>query len=135
MEEKEISNAIERYNFVREIAKKDNVVASFLDRLVDCAARYVGVTATMKAQNLAFKYSENCREDKGISELDKSRRIHHEALVSTLNVLNRYLFKNYKGKIPAGGIYSLARDSIKDRHSVGTWAGNLVFGLKGEGKT
>ena len=45
-----------------------------------------------------------------MEELDRNRRIKHDALISQLTAMNRYLFKNYQTRrsVPVGGVYSLA---------------------------
>jgi hypothetical protein len=53
----------------------------------------------------------------------------HDALISNLNIFNRYLFNNYENA-PKGGLFSLSPDSINNRYAVGDWAGHLTFALK-----
>jgi len=134
MESEKINQARERFNKVENLVKEDKVAVGFLDKLVDSAVRYVGVVATMSAQVNATRDSENCFDERGLIEtLDKERKVYHEGLRSNLDIFNRYLFKNFNGEAPKGGIYSLSSDSIKDRSAVKDWAGYFVFGLKEQG--
>lgn len=131
MENKQIENAKRRYKQIENLVKKDSVAGSFLRKLVESATRYVSFTANMQADINRLKTSDSYfKEKETIANLDRTRRNYHEGLLSNLNIFNRYLFKNYNGKTPIGGIYSLSPESIRDRNAVGDWAGCLVFGLK-----
>lgn len=130
MDKNAINNAKERRSQIERIIKNDNIAEGLLRRLSLSAVNYVNDCANMEAQLRSLKNSERYVDEKEfIGELDRTRRNSHEGLISNLNVLNRYLFKNYDGKVPVGGIYSLSPESIKSREAVGDWAGYFVFGL------
>lgn len=64
-------------------------------------------------------------------ELDRHRRIAHDALLSSCTAFNRYLKKEYPGQYPEGGIFGMPKASLVnfDRHTAGDWAGELVHEL------
>jgi hypothetical protein len=131
MEKEKIKQAKERYNEIEKIVNGDKAAEGLLRSLSLSALRYVDVSANMIAQIIASKDANSFRDETEFSKtLDFEKRYAHEALISNLNVLNRYLFNKYEGKVPQGGIYSLPPESIKNRHSVGDWAGYFVMGLK-----
>ena len=68
---------------------------------------------------------------RNIKNFDQRKRISHEALISQLAIVNRYVFKNnnLKGRVPIGGIYSLDPNTIVNRNMVGDWAYYLVNAL------
>jgi len=138
MNKNNLKLAKERYLRVKEISKEDSNVSSLLESLVGSATRYVCHVANMEAQikrnsvdSRESTPSFYLRERARLREsLDSERRIYHNALISRLSALNRYLFNEFPDEIPAGGIYSLDPESIRDRRYVGTWAGNLVSAIK-----
>ncbi len=63
-----------------------------------------------------------------IHRLDQRRTLAHNALIDSVNICNRYLFKNYKDAVPPGGVYSddPLHLSPENRRAIGNWAGKLV---------
>ncbi len=132
MAKEENIKAFERFSEIENIVQDDSLAGDMLKKLVRSATRYIGHVANVEAEIRNFNSSENYFKDEGAyrEELGNTRRIYHNALISNLHVLNRYLFQNYEGDVPTGGIYSKSPDSIKDRNAIGDWAGSLVFGMK-----
>jgi hypothetical protein len=60
-----------------------------------------------------------------LSELDRSRKIKHDALISDLNIINRYLFKKYGKEIPEGGLFFGNVERFYDRETIADWAGKV----------
>ncbi|MBT4376853.1 DUF3232 domain-containing protein [archaeon] len=124
----------ERYNEIKEILSGDSNASNFLEGLVECATRYISHVDHMSTE--VKKLSEDdrldtpsfyCNQHMGAMEsLTRDRRIYHDSLISKLNAMNRYLFKTFPDETPLGGIYTLPRDTIKDRKAVGAWARHLV---------
>lgn len=131
MKKEQIDIAKERYKQIENIVKEDEVAENLLNRLTNSATRYVSFVSNMGAQIKRLKFFNIYFEEREtIANLDNERKNYHEGLISNLNVMNRYLFKNYKGKIPPGGIYSLSPVSINNRKAIGDWAGYFVLGLR-----
>ncbi len=138
MKKPEVIKAKKRYKEISELVETDENATKFLNGLVESATRYVTYVANMEAE--IRKNSRDSREsysayysqqNKDVKEnFDRTKRFYHEGLISKLNVFNRYLFNNFKGKAPIGGIYSLLPESIKDRNAVGDWAGHLVNAVR-----
>lgn len=67
-------------------------------------------------------------------ERDTNRRISHEALMSSLTAVNRYLFTNYEPgtDVPYGGACSLDPIFLSpmDRIAVGRWSCEMVIGMQ-----
>ena len=138
MQSDRLEAAVTRYDTICDIVKDDKMGSQLVRDVVDSADRYVGVVLSFEARIKMANApdSENWRSnrDRGtseiIAELDSSRRLSHNALIDGLMSTNRYLFKNFQGKVPIGGLYSLPPETIRDRNAVGDWAGDLIFGLK-----
>lgn len=129
--EKTNLKAVERFSEIENLVQGDSAAENLLNSLVNSATRYVNFVADSEAEIRNLKNSDNYfKEKETVAMLDNSRRNYHESLISNLKSINRYLFKNYDGKTPVGGVYSLPPESIRDRNAVGDWAGNLIFGLK-----
>lgn len=125
---KEVKKAGERYALIHKflIDKNDNFGLELLDDLIDACKRYAEFVSSMEKRIQLIKYKEESWDVANrIEELDKNRRIIHDALISKLYALNRYLFKTYK-EIPISGIYSLDPETIRDRAVIGDWVGYLT---------
>ncbi|MEW5897062.1 MAG: DUF3232 domain-containing protein [Nanoarchaeota archaeon] len=122
--------AYNRFMQLRDFLERqtDNKGLDLLTELVDKAAGYV---ESIVCASLFRTYLEVERMIHELKERDQRRRIAHEALIAQLHATNRYLFQTYGiGKdIPAGGVFSLTPEAIKNRTQVGDWAGYLVLGL------
>ncbi|MBU0456541.1 MAG: DUF3232 domain-containing protein [Nanoarchaeota archaeon] len=126
-------NAYARFTQVKDFLEdnEDKKGLSLIEELLTKAISYIDCIVRMDISNtVRFRLEEEEMINK-LVELDHLRRIKHEALISQLNITNRYLFKNYEvdNDIPAGRVYSLPPETIRDRVSVGDWAGYLITGL------
>ncbi len=133
-------SAYKRFEHVREVLKlnEDEKGMKLLEELVEKANNYVSSVVKVAIPPRQLASMETWELQEKMTALDRSRRISHDALISQLTILNRYLFKNYEAgeEIPIGGIYSLPPDTLTafDRKAVGDWAGYLVLGLYGQRK-
>jgi len=127
-----IQKAAERLSEIEGIIGEDSIAGDMLKKLERSATRYVSHVANAEAEMINFKNSDDYFKGEGAlrEELGNTRKIYHNALISNLHAMNRYLFQNYDGKVPVGGIYSKSPESIKDRNAIGDWAGSFVFGMK-----
>ena len=128
-------NACQRLREVREllVENEDRCGLSLLEELIGHASRYIESVVKMDLPK-SLKYRlETWEFQEKLQELDQSRRIKHNSLISQLCILNRYLFKNYSAgeEVPYGGVYSLPLHTLSplDRIAVGDWAGYLILGL------
>ena len=134
-------SAYKRFSQIKDILikNKDEQGLGLLEDLVCKADRYIqsvvrmDLPASIKFRLETYEFQEK------ITEMDRNRRIKHEALISQLKIFNRYLFRNYQAgcEVPVGGIYSLPPETLSpmDRHAVGDWAGFLILGLYDNRKT
>lgn len=136
-ESRECGEAYHRYEIISNLLKNDENGKKLLKALILSIINYVDVVVKMEEfmdlqrrtdEENKFKMDEDEYKEK-VTSFDSRRRIKHEALISNLNALNRYLFRNYEGVAPVGGIYSLEPSSMKDRNAVSDWAGYLARAL------
>ncbi|MFH1682803.1 MAG: DUF3232 domain-containing protein [Candidatus Woesearchaeota archaeon] len=131
----ECNKAYQRFQQIKEVLleNEDSQGISLLDELVSLASRYVESVVRMDLPKSVKYRLETWEFQEKIQELDQSRRIKHDAFISQLRIMNRYLFKSYEAgeEVPYGGVYSLAPQTLSplDRVAVGDWAGYLVLGL------
>jgi len=125
---KENPETFKRYEFISELVAGDDIGENLLQMLIIHASEYVKTVCrndiVMRTQAKRLE-GEELRDE--IQALDSRRRMAHNALISSLNALNRYCLREYDGECPIGGIYSLDPLSIHDRVAVGDWAGSLVY--------
>ena len=140
MESKKSEEAFERYKLVVDalIKIKDKRGIKLIDELIRLAIRYIEIVNTAEIVGKLQKWRMEEQEFKEkISNLDNLRRRAHDALISQLKIVNRYLFlnKKLKNKILPGGIYSLDPNTLKhiDRIAVGDWVGYLTESLARRG--
>ncbi len=133
---KEAEKAFERYTQILKVLneEKDQKGLKFLEDLINKCTEYFRIIAeqkTLKLREDKFATRKDFAEEYG--SLDELRTILHNALISQIKILNRYLFKNYKvnEQIPLGGIYTYNLDSLtnEDRRTIGDWAFSLAEAL------
>ncbi len=141
MESKESEKALERYKLIVDLLTEinDKRGLSLVKELAEKCITYINLITSMELNIKILRFREASREEyqASITNMDKNKRLAHNALISQLTIVNRYLFKheNLKGKIPVGGIFSLDSNRITDRRVVGDWAFYLVEGFSNEGIT
>ncbi|GEM_PF-2358972 len=146
-QKKDIANARKRYDFfVKFLEKqKDEGGLELLNDLIKNCKNYVHAVVqnflkSEELKNATPGQKMIIRMD--ISSLDEARRISHNALISRIEMINRYVSQKYGwqsagGKIPIGGIFSLSPDVLQNpyaeglRRIVGDWAFFLYIGLFG----
>lgn len=125
-----VTAAMERLEKVIRLAGEDEVAMSLLDKLLDSAERYFGTVVKMEARLKMARFRMDGDELRELVQtLDRNRHLAHEALLSNLHILNRYLFKEFGEEMPIGGIFSKDPEAIRDRAAVGDWAGELLYAL------
>lgn len=120
---------LERYIKISELVKGDDIGNNLLEMLVIRACEYMQTICrsdVLMRTQAARLDGDDFRDFAG--DLDRKRRLAHNALISSLEGLNRYCLKTFD-ECPIGGIYSLAPDTIHNRIAVGDWAGQLVYEL------
>lgn len=131
--EKKVLEARERYNKICELIGDNRLANELLDKLVKSAARYVDVVAVTERRIQSARFRLEGEEFRQfVMELDRQRKLAHDALISSLYSFNRYILKEYGDECPVGGIYSLDPTTIRDRWAVGSWAGFLVDAIFGD---
>ncbi len=137
-ESKESKEAFDRYELILDFlnSKSDEKALRLIDELINKAARYIDIVNNyeriMQLQKFRAQYEEKITEE--FKRLDDIRKIAHNALISQLKIVNRYLFKNYGKAILPGGIYSLKPETLvledsKSRDFIAYWAGYIVEAL------
>lgn len=132
--------AYKRYLKVVNILKEENKkkILKLVHELVNKSVNYFDyvVRAEIRIEQIKYRLEgEDFRRE--LENIDKNRRLLHNALMSQLMIVNRTLFKDgdIKDKIPIGGMFSGNVDALarKDRDAVANWAGYLVKGLRKHG--
>jgi len=138
--QKEAKEALNRYALILELLvnKKDETGLELLKALVTNCSVYVRYVATYEGRIAHYKrrYDGKILTDE-IERLDIQRTRYHNAIIRSLYILNRYLFKIYSSDIPIGGIFTLGPNHIKnensanmdDRYYIALWAGYLIEAL------
>ncbi|MEM2956573.1 MAG: DUF3232 domain-containing protein [Candidatus Pacearchaeota archaeon] len=124
-------NAKGRYNNILNMLNdnNDSTGLELLESLVNSVVKYVSHVSRMEHRIKQWKYTMEDKEYmEAITNLDRTRRIYHESLISNLTIMNRYLFKNYT-QTPVGGIYSFDPETVRDRNAIADWAGFLYSAL------
>ncbi len=131
MKDLEIAKVKKRHKEITNLIKENDLAKTLLIELIESAANYIEHVSNMEAVATIQKFRLDCYKFKElVGDIDKKRKFCHESLISNLYSFNRYLFNNYDGKTPIGGIYTLDPLSIKDRNAVGDWAGYFINGIK-----
>lgn len=133
-DEKESEKAYDRFMGVKSLLedRKDKKGLYLLEELIKYAGDYVKIVTKLESID-AGQYQN--REDKEkIRAIDLRKKIKHDALISQLTIVNRYLFNNYspEEEIPFGGVYSLPVETLSpklNRFAVGNWASYIIQGL------
>jgi len=140
-ESSESEEAFERYKLVVDLLSEidDKKGLKLVRELIKYCIDYVQLVNDFETLgNLRkFRASNNTRaEAEEYVQIDHLRKLKHEALLSQLQIVNRYLFRSEgKEDIPAGGIYSFDPVTIRDRIIVANWAKALVDALFRRGIT
>ena len=130
--------AKERFFYIKDLLEenKDKKGLAYLKLLLDTCIRYVNciVDFNFNQNEIKKKYGRGKDAQKEIAQLDLDRKIIHDALISRLNMINRYLARRYGwenkgGKIPLGGLFTLHHTLFGDRYQIGHWAWYLVAGV------
>ena len=111
--------------------KEDKNALNLIHGVLAKAQNYVDrVFAMETALQTQRPYTEGGELRKLTEDLDGLRSIAHNALISEIQIVNRYLFKTFgPDVIPPGGVYSkdpVHLTSNAYRSSIGDWAGELV---------
>ena len=140
--------ALKRYQEVRDILDGDDIGEKCLEDLVDSSSNYVKNVLNLEhAIKTSRFHGDDPEKYKSMMEnLDRNRRISHNALLSNFKILNRYLFRKLSetDKRLPGGIYTENPDNLisfsrysdmndvpdRIRYSVAEWAGYLLDGVK-----
>lgn len=130
---KECGIAYERYDKIKTYLENsdDNYGLECLENTLVSANDYIISFTKMDNLSLVDKF----RSDKELfveklKELNDRRKKRHNALITNLGILNKYLFKEYGfDEIPLGGLFSLDPTRYYDRDAVGDWAMFLMIGL------
>jgi hypothetical protein len=122
--------AMARLDEVLSVCGKDEVATSLLEKLLESAERYFQCVVSMerKVRLARFRLEGQDLRDL-IQSLDTNRRLAHNTLIDNVAILNRYLFREFGGEIPVGGIFSKDPEAIRDRAVIGDWAGELLYSL------
>jgi len=122
----------DRVRLIFNLVDGDETAVSLIDQLLESAVNYVEAVFKMET-TLATQRLLKEGSDLGelTEELDEKRHRKHNLLIDNIRIVNRYLFRNFKDDIPAGGIYSddpvhIAENNT-NRAAIGDWAGRLVI--------
>lgn len=101
-----------------------------INETLNSVFRYVEAIYTAEVTMQIAKYRMEGEEYRQTCEqLDRRRSQAHEALISTLTACNRYLFENFEGNIPVGGICTADPTSLQTnkRLAIADWAIELEY--------
>ena len=135
----ESAKAFERYKQIADLLDEitDKKGLRLVQELVEKCANYVRITEEMEEFIKKHEIRDTPIEkyQQYFKSIDERKRLSHNALISQLSIVNRYLFKHpvIENRVPIGGIYSLDPNSIRDRNAVGDWAYYLIDGLTRRG--
>ena len=134
----DVDTCKERYKEISDIVKGDESASGLLKDLIRSASDYVTYSVTMHlamkelrmtdSENAKFIDEEEFREKS--HNLDMTKQIYHNTLMTNLNIFNRFLGIYYRSQTPSGGIYTFSPNSINDRDAVADWAGYFVIALQ-----
>ncbi len=128
-----IIKAKERRSLIKNILKDDDEGLKILRKLDYSALNYVNASIKFETYLKRLRDCERWTEDstKEMERFWSNQHSSHNKLLSNLNLLNNYLYRNYCEKIPEGGIYPFKPlDSITDRNCVADWTKYYVSGFK-----
>lgn len=112
---------------------KDERGLRLVRELVEKCRAYIQVVTQTETHIKILEMRDVSPEDyrASVSNMERNRNMAHNALMSQLIIANRYLFnkKELEGKIPAGGLFSLNTESIRNREAVADWAHYLIRAL------
>lgn len=138
MEREHVEKAKKRYKEITSLIKGDAMANSLLKALVHSVSEYVEIVTNRGAVKQVQRFRlEEGEYDSLVYNLDVRRTVSHDALISDLKILNRYLCENYENHIPAAGIYTLDPATISpnvNRTAVGDWAQYLSNGIREKNK-
>ncbi len=135
-ENAESKKAFERYEQIIKLLKENedirglNLVKDLVKLCIDYVELRLNFERLMEMQKFRKQNDEEVLEE--FIRLGNLRKIKHNAMMSQLKIVNRYLFKKYeKGTVPIGGLYTLDPLTLihDNREIVGDWAAYLVDAL------
>ncbi|MBS3152460.1 DUF3232 domain-containing protein [Candidatus Woesearchaeota archaeon] len=138
-EKRESAKAYSRYKKIIDLLNLNNDQAGLkhVQQLLEICERYVVVVANVERIGIIhrFRTQTDEQEIEKFRNLDQLRKITHNALISQLKLVNRYLFRKYGDEISIGGIYSFYPMTLadEDRSAIGEWAYCLVDALQRRG--
>jgi len=138
MPKSEEIKAFERFELIVGLLREinDSRGLKLVHELVVKCSEYIQIVVVSEELMGLQRFRKQTDEDvmAEFRRLDILRRIKHNALISQLVIVNRYLFKinSLKNKVPIGGIFSLDPTFLerRDRDKIALWAGFLVNGLR-----
>lgn len=123
-------NELKRFEEIIDLVDGDEVALRLLEGLLEKAERYFSSVVKMESRLKMERFRLDPDQLRELTEnLDQNRHMAHNALLSDLHILNRYLFKEFGKQVPVGGIFSESPEAIRDRAAVGDWAGRLLYAL------
>ncbi len=136
VENKESEKAFERYKEIIGFlnAEEDKQGIKLVDELIKKALNYLNNLSrirTLETIEVFRRDLDRQSYNAELENLDRVRKISHDALISQVKIVNRYLFKNYKKDTPIGGIYSANPENLanENRTAIADWVKHLVDGL------
>lgn len=122
-----MAGALERVELIKKVIASDGRAMQLVGDVIRCANSYIQSVNTMERSMKSAQFRmETDQYQRLVMQLDQRRRILHDALLSQLNITNRYLFKNFKEEIPVGGLFSHDPSQYHDRAAIGDWAFELI---------
>ncbi len=120
----------DRIREIREIIGADEQAKKLIENVLIKASDYIRQIERME-RILAVHSGSYDFQDK-FDSADRLRTIKHNALISDLNIANRYLFKEYGDMIPVGGLFVGPVEQFHQREIIGDWAVELVNEMRQE---
>lgn len=125
-----MSQALKRINDLMALVASENDMqgSKLLKATLLSAHEYVATVNRMETTLKSSKFRLEADEYRDlVMELDKRRRIAHDALLSSCSAINRYLRNKYQERCPEGGIFGISKERLQefDRHVAGDWAGEI----------
>ena len=127
--------AYERFSEVKETLEfaEDERGLKLLNELVNKVTEYIRSVTRMELIKAQMFRLNDEQLGETLMQRDYNRKMSHEAVISQLTAMNRFLFRNYEAgeEIPYGGVFSLNPQLLSpmNRKAVADWAGYLVMGL------
>jgi hypothetical protein len=120
----------DRIREIKGIIGGDEQANKFIENVVIKAIDYI--RQIERAERILSIHSNSYDFKDKFDSADKLRTIKHNALISDLNIANRYLFKEYGDVIPVGGLFVGPVEQFHQREIIGDWAVELVNEIRHE---